>query len=560
MPRNITRGQDLIGVTAFADGDYIIIYRADGSPAAKIRKTDFINTIGDGDLGVMLKAIYDPDNDGIVVAADEIGGINAAGITKYYGTNSSSMPGFFDLPIGAPTDVFYITSAADISGLLSGDTYISELKEYRVYGDIDLDVNKFLLKAGARLRFSTAAMSTFTSSHSDATIEVEAGPAVASITGGGFVTNTGGGAAVDVLTGGLLFIANMLLSSPTGTALKADAPGLLAGNTITTTTSVNGFVITGTAGFVNISQSSTANISGKGFQVGAATFLNLDSYNGTSAGDNITISGDIADVMLTGSASSTAGAAVKVTATGSTTSISTNNFRASGAQGGFDFTGSLILVYTGSGGSVISTGMAFGALIGDANSANTAAFGGMQYSSMSIFNVAGGPNLDGGITKKDARNRFFNCVGVLNSITIGDMLCSSVSQLAIEGSPTQVAGTYSLDAISERMTMPTSGDLRTDTGATRLYRIELLIRGAKSTGSAVTFEFHLTRSQDDGSTFPIDDLIIDFTVDSKGNEGYGFVFVEAEPADRWNIEITTATGEGNATFVGEVDLVVRAVD
>jgi len=48
----------------------------------------------------MLKSVYDTDGDGIVDYAAQIEGIGAAGNSKYYGTNSLGVPGFYDLPSG----------------------------------------------------------------------------------------------------------------------------------------------------------------------------------------------------------------------------------------------------------------------------------------------------------------------------------------------------------------------------------------------------------------------------------------------------------------------------
>lgn len=65
-----------------------------------------------GGVGDMTKAEYDTDDDGTVDSADHaatadsateadaIDGVDAAGNSKYYGTDSGGTPGFYDLPEG----------------------------------------------------------------------------------------------------------------------------------------------------------------------------------------------------------------------------------------------------------------------------------------------------------------------------------------------------------------------------------------------------------------------------------------------------------------------------
>lgn len=50
--------------------------------------------------GDMFKATYDQDADGIVDSAEKVDGVDAAGNNKYYGTDESGVPGFYDLPEG----------------------------------------------------------------------------------------------------------------------------------------------------------------------------------------------------------------------------------------------------------------------------------------------------------------------------------------------------------------------------------------------------------------------------------------------------------------------------
>ena len=491
-----------------------------------------------------------------------IGNITATGTMSaldLVATNSLTVDGRLTEAVPR-NEVRYVTSAADMADLLVGDTYVTGLIEIRIQGNVDIGANKIELTAGARLRFSTAAISTVTSSNASYTIQTQTGAGICSITGGGFIINSGGGSAIDMQSGSGLFITGMLCSSPTGIAITAESPSLLAGNTLTATSSVDGIIITGTAGFVNLSQSSVAAVSGTGFQILDATFLNLNSFNGNSTGDCVVIDGDIPTVTLSGTVVSSAGIGTKVRSTGGTTQISAITYNTTGAQGGLDLDTSMILTYETIGGSIISTGMGFGALIADANSANTPAFGGLNFTDTSVFNVAGGSNLAGGVTKKDERVRFFNCVGVLNSVILGGICASAINQLAVDATPAQVVGTYTLDSFSERLSMPVSGDLQADARATRLYRVELLLKGAKSAGSSVTFQFLVTRSQDGGSTFPITELEVDFTTDNKGGEVYGFTYVEVDPDDRFNIEIQTAAGEGNATYIGEACLIATAAD
>ena len=56
--------------------------------------------VGGGGAGDMLKATYDADDDGVVDEAAAVEGVDAAGNSKYYGTNSSGDPGFYTLPEG----------------------------------------------------------------------------------------------------------------------------------------------------------------------------------------------------------------------------------------------------------------------------------------------------------------------------------------------------------------------------------------------------------------------------------------------------------------------------
>lgn len=56
--------------------------------------------VGGGGAGDMLKATYDADDDGVVDEAAAVEGVEAAGNSKYYGTNSSGEAGFYTLPEG----------------------------------------------------------------------------------------------------------------------------------------------------------------------------------------------------------------------------------------------------------------------------------------------------------------------------------------------------------------------------------------------------------------------------------------------------------------------------
>lgn len=62
---------------------------------------------GSGASIYMLKSVYDTDGDGIVDYAAQIEGIDEAGNSKYYGTNSLGVAGFYSLPSGGLPDGNY---------------------------------------------------------------------------------------------------------------------------------------------------------------------------------------------------------------------------------------------------------------------------------------------------------------------------------------------------------------------------------------------------------------------------------------------------------------------
>ncbi|WRQ13111.1 hypothetical protein [Vibrio phage vB_VpM-pA2SJ1] len=59
---------------------------------------------GGSGSGDMQKSIYDPNDDGSVLLADNIKGASAAGNSKYYGTDNAGTPGFYDLPVPGPSE------------------------------------------------------------------------------------------------------------------------------------------------------------------------------------------------------------------------------------------------------------------------------------------------------------------------------------------------------------------------------------------------------------------------------------------------------------------------
>lgn len=77
--------------------------------------------------GDMLKAVYDSDDDGVVDEAAAVEGVDTAGNSKYYGTNSGGTAGFYDLPAGGVselddlTDVDTSTSAPTEGQVLTWD-------------------------------------------------------------------------------------------------------------------------------------------------------------------------------------------------------------------------------------------------------------------------------------------------------------------------------------------------------------------------------------------------------------------------------------------------------
>ncbi|MGL4617724.1 MAG: hypothetical protein ACRC11_19780 [Xenococcaceae cyanobacterium] len=61
-------------------------------------------TGGGGGSGDMLKATYDPNNDGIVNEATTVSGLSSSGNNKYVGTNGSGTPGIHNLPAAGIAD------------------------------------------------------------------------------------------------------------------------------------------------------------------------------------------------------------------------------------------------------------------------------------------------------------------------------------------------------------------------------------------------------------------------------------------------------------------------
>ena len=64
---------------------------------------------GGGGSGDMLKSTYDTDDDGVVDEAEAVDGVDAAGNSKYYGTDGSGTPGFHSLPAGGVVDAADVT-------------------------------------------------------------------------------------------------------------------------------------------------------------------------------------------------------------------------------------------------------------------------------------------------------------------------------------------------------------------------------------------------------------------------------------------------------------------
>ena len=64
---------------------------------------------GGGGSGDMLKSVYDTDDDGVVDEAEAVDGVDAAGNSKYYGTDGSGTPGFYSLPAGGTVDAADVT-------------------------------------------------------------------------------------------------------------------------------------------------------------------------------------------------------------------------------------------------------------------------------------------------------------------------------------------------------------------------------------------------------------------------------------------------------------------
>lgn len=65
---------------------------------------------GGAGIGDMLKSVYDINDDGTVNSADEaitIANIDTAGNSKYYGTNETGTPGFYDLPTISGNSTIY---------------------------------------------------------------------------------------------------------------------------------------------------------------------------------------------------------------------------------------------------------------------------------------------------------------------------------------------------------------------------------------------------------------------------------------------------------------------
>jgi hypothetical protein len=68
--------------------------------------------------GDMFKSTYDTNNDGSVDKADAIDGIEVAGNNKFYGTDETGVPGFYDLPSGT---VQTVNEIAPIDGNITID-------------------------------------------------------------------------------------------------------------------------------------------------------------------------------------------------------------------------------------------------------------------------------------------------------------------------------------------------------------------------------------------------------------------------------------------------------
>lgn len=96
---------DLADVDAPTPGDGEVLAWDDGDGAWKP------SSAGAGD---MLKAVYDADDDGVVDEAAAVEGVDVAGNSKYYGTNSGGTAGFYDLPAGG--------GATDLDDLSDVDT------------------------------------------------------------------------------------------------------------------------------------------------------------------------------------------------------------------------------------------------------------------------------------------------------------------------------------------------------------------------------------------------------------------------------------------------------
>lgn len=81
-----------------------------GTPAGSTTK-GFYDLPSAGGGGDMSKNVYDPDDDGVVVAAEvatEIAG--TPGNNQYYGTNSSGVKGFHDLPLVAGLGAYVVNT------------------------------------------------------------------------------------------------------------------------------------------------------------------------------------------------------------------------------------------------------------------------------------------------------------------------------------------------------------------------------------------------------------------------------------------------------------------
>ncbi|WPH64039.1 hypothetical protein vBVpP1_38 [Vibrio phage vB_VpP_1] len=104
-PIDVLQGETFI-ISFYHDTDDVLLYGNQSSNVPymmisirRFKEVPLISGDGTGN-GDMLKAIYDPDDDGSVTLSDNLKGASTAGNTKYYGTNAVGVPGFYTLPNG----------------------------------------------------------------------------------------------------------------------------------------------------------------------------------------------------------------------------------------------------------------------------------------------------------------------------------------------------------------------------------------------------------------------------------------------------------------------------